>query len=448
MRYVIIGNSAAAVGAVEAIRQHDAENPITIISDETHHVYSRPLVCHLLGEMVDEERMYYRPPDFYEQHQVEPMLGVRATGIDTQAKTVSLAGGGTVAYDRLLLAVGGKPFVPPVEGIDLDGVFTFTKWEDAQKIDRYIKDNDVQSALIVGGGLIGIKAVKALMARGLRLTVVELADRILSTSFDHTASKLAESILRRAGTEVVTGTTVTEIVGKDGGSGRSDGSYRSRVDHAVLQDGEKVDCDLVIFGIGVRPNLDLLLPEPERQTGIKVNRGIIVDAHMQTSVEGVYAAGDCVETYDMILGTERPIAIWPHATRQGHVAGCNMAGVEKTYEGGFPMNSEDIAGVPTISVGLTDLEGQIPPEDRDEYGIIEKYDRAALTYKRLVLHRDRLVGAICVGDIDRAGIYTGLIRDQVDVTPFKEHLLSGSFGLISLPKEYRKHMVVGEGIIV
>jgi NAD(P)H-nitrite reductase large subunit len=432
MQYVIIGNSAAAVGAIEAIRQHDTENPITVISDETHHVYSRPLVCHLLGELVDEDRMVYRPLDFYEQHKVEPMLGVRATAIDTQAKTVSLAGGGAIAYDRLLLAVGGKPFVPPTPGIDLDGVFTFTKWEDAQKIDRYIKDNDVQTALVVGGGLIGMKAAKALMARGIRLTIIELADRILSTSLDHTASKLAESILRRAGVEVVTGTTVNEIVGKD-----------RQVDHAVLQEGEKIDCDLIIFGIGVRPNLDLILPEPEKRTGIKVNQGILVDAHMQTSAEDVYAAGDCVETYDMILGIERPIAIWPHATRQGHVAGCNMAGVEKVYEGGFPMNSEDVAGVPTIAVGLTD-----PKEREDEYEIIEKYDRAALTYKRLVLHRDRLVGAICVGDIDRAGIYTGLIRDRVDVSPFKEHLLSGNFGLISLPKEYRKHMVVGEGIVV
>jgi NAD(P)H-nitrite reductase large subunit len=432
MRYVIIGNSAAAVSAIEAIRQYDSESSITVISDETHHVYSRPLVCHLLGELVDEERMYYRPLDFYEQHGVEPMLGVRAIGLDTQTKTVSLAGGGTVSYDRLLLAVGGKPVVPPVQGVDQAGVFTFTKWEDAQKIDRYIKDNDARAALVVGGGLIGMKAVKALMARGLRLTVVELADRILSTSFDHTASKLAESILRRAGTDVITGTTVTEIVGRDGG-----------IDHAVLQDGEKVDCDLVIFGIGVRPNLDLILPEPDKGTGIRTNRGIIVDERMQTSVEDVYAAGDCVETYDMLLDVERPIAIWPHATRQGHVAGCNMVGVDRSYRGGFPMNSEDIAGVPTIAVGLTD-----PQEHRDEYEIVEKYDRDALTYKRLVLHRNRLVGAICIGDIDRAGIFTGLIRDQVDVTPFKEHLLSGSFGLISLPQEYRKHMVVGEGIVV
>jgi NAD(P)H-nitrite reductase large subunit len=432
MRYVIIGNSAAAVGAIEAIRQHDTENPITVISDETHRVYSRPLVCHLLGGLVGDERMYYRPPGFYEQHGVEPMLGVRATAINTQEKKVSLAGGGAVSYDRLLLAVGGKPFVPPVAGVDMDGVFTFTRWEDAQAVDRYIREHEVRTALVVGGGLIGMKAAKALMARGIRLTIVELADRILSTSFDHTASRLAESILRRAGTEVITGTTVKEIVGKDG-----------HVDYAILQNGEKADCDLVILGIGVRPNLDLILPEPEKRTGIKVNRGILVDAHMRTCVPGVYAAGDCVETHDILLNVTLPIAIWPNAARQGHVAGYNMAGVEKTYEGGFPMNSEDIAGVPAIAVGLTD-----PKEHEEEYDILEKYDRAAQTYKRLVLHGNRLVGAICVGDIDRVGIYTGLIRDRADVTPFKEHLLSGSFGLISLPKEYRKHMVVGEGIVV
>jgi NAD(P)H-nitrite reductase large subunit len=437
MRYVIIGNSAAAVGAIEGIREHDPENPITIISDETHHTYSRPLVCHLLGDLVSEKQMYYRPLDFYERYGVEAMLGVRATGLNTQEKTVSLAGGGSITYDRLLLAVGGKPFVPPVPGIDLDGVFTFTKWEDAQAIDRYIKivqeERDVPPAvLVVGGGLIGMKATKALMARSIRPTVVELADRILSTSFDRTASKLAETILRRAGTEVITENTVQEIVSRDG-----------RIDHAVLQNGEKIDCDLVIFGIGVRPNLDLILPEPEKQTGIKVNRGIIIDAHMQTSAADVFAAGDCVETYDMLLQVERPIAIWPHATRQGRVAGYNMAGVKETYEGGFPMNSEDIAGVPTIAVGLAD-----PQENPEEYEILEKYDRNALTYKRLVLHHNRLVGAVCIGNIDRAGIYTGLIRDQVDVSPFKDHLLSGSFGLISLPKEYRKHIVTGEGIVV
>jgi NAD(P)H-nitrite reductase large subunit len=428
MRYVIIGNSAAAVGAIEAIRQQDHDNPITVISDEPHHVYSRPLISYLLGGLVGEDRMHYRPDDFYERHDVEAMLGVEVTQIDTDSQTLVLTGGGSISYDRLLIATGGKPFVPPLPGANVNGVFTFTTWRDARDIDRYIQVNDVRSALVVGGGLIGLKTTEALIEREITITLVELADRILSTTFDRTASKLAESILRRENVDVRTNTTVEEIIGRSG-----------RVDHAVLRDGERVNCDLVLFAIGVRPNTGLIPAD----AGIQIDRGICVNRRMQTTTSHVYAAGDCVQAYDMLLGACRPIAIWPNAYRQGYIAGSNMAGIDKEYEGSFPMNSIEVCGVPTISVGLTD-----PPRDADEYEVIDRYDREALIYKKLVLQHNRLVGAIFVGDIDRAGIYTGLIRDRVDVRPFKEHLLSGNFGLISLPRDYRKHLVVGEGIEV
>jgi NAD(P)H-nitrite reductase large subunit len=428
MRYVIIGNSAAAVGAVEAIRQTDRDNSITIVADEPHHVYSRPLISYLLGGLVDEDRMPYRPDDFYERHNVETMLGVKVTNVNAQEQSISLAGGGTIAYDRLLISTGGKPFVPPVPGVNLEGVFTFTTWQEARRIDRYIQDYRVESALVVGGGLIGLKTAEALIERNIEITLVELADRILGTTFDRTASRIAEQILRRNNVDVRTGTTVAEIIGR----GR-------RVDHAVLRDGERVNSDLVVFAIGVRPNTGLI---PE-DAGIQIERGICVDEFMCTTAPNVYAAGDCAETYDMLLGINRPIAIWPNAYRQGHIAGCNIAGVQKTYDGSFPMNSIEVCGMPTISVGLTD-----PKEDLDRYEIMEDYDRGALTYKKLVLRSNRLVGAIFIGDIDRTGIYTGLIRDKVDVSPFKQHLLSGNFGLISLPTDYRKHLVVGEGIEV
>jgi NAD(P)H-nitrite reductase large subunit len=427
VRYVIIGNSAAAVGAIEAIRQHDAENPITVVADEPQHVYSRPLISYLLGGMTDEAHMDYRPRDFYARQRVETMLGVEVMRVNPQEQSLALAGGGALAYDRLLIATGGRPFVPPVPGVDMKGVFTFTRWDDAQRIANYIEKHGARSALVVGGGLIGLKTAEALMARSVRVTIVELADRILSMTFDRTASKLAESLLRRAGAEIRIGVTVKEIVERDG-----------RVDHAILQDGERVECDLVVFAIGVRPNVGLIPPE----AGIQVNRGILVDRRMQTGVPNVCAAGDCAEGYDMLLGDNRPIAIWPNAYRQGAVAGSNMAGVEREYEGGFPMNSIEVCGVPTISVGLTDL-----PEG-DGCEVLERYDRAAPAYKRLVLRDSRLVGAICIGNVDRAGIYTGLIRDRADVAPFKDHLLAGNFGLISLPREYRKHLVVGEGIEV
>ncbi|MCX7681383.1 MAG: FAD-dependent oxidoreductase [Anaerolineae bacterium] len=426
MRYVIIGNSAAAVGAIEAIRQHDTEHPITVVADEPYHVYSRPLISYLLGGMVDEARMAYRPRDFYTRYRVETMLGVEVTQVNSQTQSLMLAGGGVLTYDRLLIATGGRPFVPPVPGVDLEGVFPFTRLDDARQIARYIERHHVRSAVVVGGGLIGLKTAEALMARAVRVTIVELADRILSMTFDRTASRLAESLLRRAGADVRTGLTVKEIVERQG-----------RVEHVVLQDGERVECDLVVFAIGVRPNVGLV-----SNAGIPVQRGIIVDRQMWTGVPGIYAAGDCVEGYDLLLGENRPIAIWPNAYRQGYVAGCNMAGAERVYEGGFPMNSVEVCGVPTISVGITD-----PPEG-DGYEVLERYDREALSYRRLVLRDHCLVGMICVGNVDRAGIYTGLIRARVNVAPFKDYLLAGHFGLISLPREYRKHLVVGEGIEV
>ena len=428
MRHVIIGNSAAAIGCVEAIREDDPDSAITIVADEPHPTYSRPLISYLLGGEVDETGMAYRPPDFYETHRVETLLGVEVTAVDPEARTVALGGGGTLAYDRLLIATGGKPFVPPMPGVDLEGVFTFSTWEDADRIARFLEDHDAGSAVVIGGGLIGLKATEALLARGLDVTMVELADRVLSTIFDPTASRLAAMILRREGVDVQTGTTVTEIIGRAG-----------RVDHAVLRDGARIDCDLIVVAIGVRPNTALIPPD----AGIEVERGIRVDAHMRTTAPNVYAAGDCVEAYDPLTETHRPIAIWPLAYRQGAIAGHNMAGKPRTYEGGFPMNAIGICDVPTISVGIVD-----PPDDGERYEIMDDYDRERLTYKKLVLRGHQLVGALFVNEIDRAGIYTGLIRERVDIHPFKEHLLSGSFGLISLPKAYRKHLVVGRGIEV
>ena len=428
MRHVIIGNSAAAIACVEGIREHDTETPITIVADEPQHTYSRPLISYLLGGLVDESRMDYRPADFYEKNSVEPLLGVRVTEVDPDDHSLSLAGGGSLAYDRLLIATGGRPFVPPVPGAGLGGVFTFTTWDEARQIDRYIGAREAKSAVVIGAGLIGLKTIEALLARGLRVTVVELADRVLSTIFDATGSRLADLILRREGVDVRTKTTVSEIIGRGG-----------RVDHAVLQDGERIDCDLVVFAIGVRPNTGMIPAD----SGIRVERGIRVDSRMRTTAQDVYAAGDCVEAYDKLIDDYRQLAIWPLAYRQGYIAGCNMAGFDSEYAGGFPMNSIGVCDVPTVSVGLID-----PPDDGERYEIMDDYDRETLTYKKLVLLGHRLVGALFINDIDRAGIYTGLIEDRADISQFRDHLLSGSFGLISLPKDYRKHLVVGSGIEV
>jgi len=441
--YLIIGNSAAAVKAVEAIRENDRENKITIVSDEPYHAYSRPLISYLLGQKVKELQMYYRvaggPQDFYLNNNVETLLGRKAVKIDTVKKCVILEDKSRICFEKLLVTTGGKPIVPEIKGGNLKGVFTFTTWADAEKIKKYIDENRVKNVIVIGGGLIGLKATEALLflnEKGLKLsiTIVELADRILSATFDRKASSIVEQELKKNGCAIITKNTVEKIIGV------------KSVNGVVLKNKKKIPADMLITAIGVSPDVFLA-----RDTGIKINRGIIVDEHMQTNVPGIYAAGDCCEARDTLFNIIRPMAIWPNATRQGEIAGSNMSGARKSYKGSFAMNSVELCGIPTVSVGVTDPKEKGYEVMVYEPPVPEEQDAqkpAPKIYKKLVLKNNVIVGMIFVGDISRAGIYTGLIRDKVNVSSFRDNLLKDDFGLISLPKEYRKHMVSGSGIEV
>ena len=429
-RYFIIGNSAAAVGAIAGIRNTDREGGITLIAREPHHTYSRPLISYLLAGTVDESRMPFRPPDFYEASNVRAVLGTEATTLDVDARTVGTADGRNFTFEKLLIATGAAPIVPSnFAGLQAQGLFTFTTWDDARSIKRFIETTadapERLRAVVVGGGLIGLKAVEALHALGLDVTMVELADRILSASFDQTASDLARSALQNAGVDVRCATTVANVHTRDG-----------RIDSVELTDGTSKPCELLILAVGVAPQIALV-----KNTAVRTDRGILVDEFMQTSVQNVYAAGDVAQATELLSGQKRPIAIFPVACRQGFTAGCNMTGERRPYHGGLAKNAVDICGLPTISVGLTCPEG-------DGFEVLSSLDEAGPVYRKLVLKDNRIVGMIFVGCIDRAGIITGLIRQRVDVSSFKDLLLTDRFGLISLPVEYRKHMVSGAGIEV
>lgn len=423
-KYVILGNSAAATHAVEAIREIDASGTIIVIARERQHVYSRPLISYRLAGKVNDARMDYRGRDWYAKNRIETILGVEAVKIDGDAKTVTLANGRQVGFDKLLVATGGSPIKPPIEGLETGGVFTFTTWDDAQGIDGYIRTHDVKTAVVLGGGLIGLKTVEALVERGVGVTVVELADRLLAVTFDHAAAKLAERSLADKNVVIRTGTTIKKVAS-------SAGAIRS----VVLSDGQRVECGLLVVAIGVRPDLGLV-----SGSGVKADRGIVVNDHQATSVAGIYAAGDVAEVADALSKASRPMPILPAASRQGRIAGTNMAGGDARYEGGVAMNAVDIVGLPTISVGQT-VEA---PGDE----VLTKLDEEARTYRKIVIRKNRVIGAIFIGLIERAGIFTGLIRSKLDVGTFKHLLLSDEFGLLSLPSDYRSHMVRGAGIEV
>lgn len=425
MRIVIIGNSATAVGAIEAMRQRDQAAEILVLAEEPHILYSRPLLSHYVAGEIDRARLAYRGTDFYARHHVQPILNARVVEIDPTAHTVTTEAGESYRYGKLLISTGGSPIVPPVQGLGVQGVHPFARLDDAQAILQRVQGGQVKHAVVVGGGMIGLKATDALIKRGLHVTMVELAPRILSAALDATSSDLLARLLGQANVEVLTENTLTAV-----------GCRAGAIESVTLRAGRTLPCDLLVFGIGVRPNAELA-----RAAGIQVNRGIVVDAFMRTSLPEIYAAGDVAEAYDLVVDMNRTVAIWPNAYRQGAIAGAHMVGFERADSGGVAMNTVEVCGVAAMSIG----NGNVTNGDHE---ILTELDERRNRYKRLVIKGNRLVGAILVGHVNRAGIYTGLIRNKIDISACRKSLLNEHLGLISLPDRYRKHIVTGAGIEV
>ncbi|MGD6806102.1 MAG: NAD(P)/FAD-dependent oxidoreductase [Candidatus Bathyarchaeia archaeon] len=422
-KYVIVGASAAGIGAVEAIRKVDPSGSITVISDEACPQYSRPMISDFVSGKADFPKMMCRGGDFWTQHKVEALTDKKAVSLDFEKKTVVLESGERVSFEKILLATGGKPFVPKMEGQEKDGVFTFTTIRDAERLVAKINAINAKSAVVIGAGLIGISVTDALTKRGVKVTLVELQEKILSLLLDAKASDIVEGVVKAAGVNIITGQSVVKIVGKEGSEGAVGG--------VVLTKGDTVSADLVIVAIGVIPRTELVVG-----SAVKINRGIIVDDTMQTNVPDVYASGDVAEAYDYILGQNRLLPLWPLAMEEGRVAGYNMAGVKTLYNGGTNMSSLKYFGVPIVSVGLAN------PKEDPALEVLVKADLAAKVYRKVVLRNNVIVGLTLVNCIERAGIYLNLMKKKIDTKKFKQHLLSDDFSLAVLPVGLQKKMSV------
>ncbi len=389
MNYVIIGNSAAAVGCIEGIRSVDKTGSITVISNETHHVYSRPLISYLIYGKTDEQRMKYRPDDFYEGNKVTAKLGVTVTKGDYEAKKVLLDSGESVSFDKLLFATGSSPFVPPMAGLDeVPQKFTFMKLDDAQALRSAInKDSRV---LIIGAGLIGLKCAEGILSKVKEITVVDLAARILPSILDEAGSEMMQKHIEEQGVKFILGNSVAQF----------------HADTAELKNGETVGFDILVLAVGVRPNTGLAA-----EIGCKVNRGILSDSHCKTNLDDIYAAGDCSESLDITDDNWRVLALWPNAYMQGETAGITMAGGEKLYNKAIPMNAIGFFGLHIITAGSYSGDAYVTETDH--------------SYKKLISKENLLKGYILIGEVARAGIYTSLIRektplDTVDYELIKE----------------------------
>ncbi len=414
MRYVIIGNSIAAAGCIEGIRKVDSENEIIVISNEPYHIYSRPLISYWLSKKINDEKIYYRPLDYYEKYKVKPILGRTVQKVDFENKKLYLDNEEEIYYDKLLIATGGKPFVPNISGLDKKNIFTFIKFDDVKAIDQLIYPG--RKAIVVGGGLSGLKAAEALTKRGCEVVVVELAERILGSILDEEGAKLVQEELENHGIKFMLKNSVVEILGNE------------KVEKVKLQNQEMLPADLVVFSIGVIPNVDIF-----KDTPLNINRGIIVNEKMETNIPDVYAAGDVVSAFDLILEQNRVIPILPNAYIQGEIAGQNMAGKEVKYEGGFPINSIGFFNIHIMTGGI------VNPIDGCE--ILKRLERDRKIYRKIYLKDRRILGFMFINSFDRTGMIVDLMKNKVDVSEFKERLLLDNFGFLDLPKEMRREKI-------
>ena len=415
MKYVLIGNGVATIGAIEGIRKLDKKGEIVAIGTEEAAPYGRPLISYLLAGKISPEQLALRPEEFYRKSKVDLRLGTTVKSVDTANKIITTDKNEVIKYDRLLISTGGRPFAPPIPGSEGEGVYNFTNLDHAQTMITLA--NDVKKAVVIGGGLIGLKAAESLFDRGVDVAILELSPRILSLAFDANAARLAARRLDEVGLAVHCGVSAKEI----------DRDRKGRIRGVKCTDGTYIPTEIVVIAIGVVPNTALA-----EAAGLKVDRGIVVDDNMRTSNDSIFAAGDVAQAKDLLHDENRVVPIWTNAYSQGYCAGKNMVAMDTPYLGGLAMNSISFYGLPTISVGTVN-----PPDNSIGYEIEAFLDERKQTYRKLVFHNGRLVGYVLVGDIDQAGLYTAFIKFQMPVTAeVRRKLAAGQPDVLMWPDRF------------
>ncbi|WMJ24432.1 FAD-dependent oxidoreductase [Paludicola sp. MB14-C6] len=406
MKYVIIGNSAAGIGAVEGIRQIDKLGEITVITNEPYHTYSRPLISYLLLGKTDLQRMKYRDDDFYIKNNVNLRASSTVIKINEIENYVTINDGSKIPYDKLLVATGSSAFVPPFEGLNhVKNKFTFMTLDDANALNKAIDMNS--KVLIVGAGLIGLKCAEGIHQKVKSITVVDLSSRILSSILDDTGAKMVQNHMEAQNISFKMSQKVKSFT----------------KNAATLENGEEIPFDVLVLAVGVRPNIELLKGVTE------IEKGIIINTKCQTKNENIYAAGDCTQSEDVSSGDHKIMALLPNAYMQGECAGINMAGGDAAFNKAIPMNAIGFFGLHMITAGNYIGDAYIQEDGK--------------TYKKLFYSNNKLNGYILIGNVEKAGIYTNLIRERTALGTLDFELICKKPGLMAFTKEYRNTKLGG-----
>ena len=398
--YLIVGGSAAGMAAAHAIRKRDPDRPITVLTDEPDKPYFRPMIPFVVSGKKNILDMAMEGAGPYTQKNICVETGHCVISVDTSARQVSLNNGISMAYEKILFATGSRPYIPPdIQGTQTQGVFALRTLAHARQ--RAARAADTHHAVLIGGGLLNLKAAFALLELKIKVTLVVFSPEVLSQLMDPEDAALIRKALDDAGLEIKTGTAAIGI--------RSD---HTGVTGVVLDDNSEIACEMVCIGKGVRPNVEFL-----EGSGIKLEKGIVADRHTACSQPDTFAAGDVAVTHDPISGEPVTTALWTNAVEMGRCAGLNMSGLPTAYSGTFGiLNATQVANTPFVSMGIVhtrELDCEI------------HCHTTRMSHRKMVFSPDgdRLMGMVLVGDISNAGLYRHVIQEKMAVGRFKREII-------------------------
>ncbi|QGW82502.1 2Fe-2S iron-sulfur cluster binding domain-containing protein [Variovorax paradoxus] len=404
-RVAIVGNGVAGLTAADHVRRRHPECEIHLIGRENHNAYNRMAIAKLISMPAGIQGLHLLPEQWYAEHRVTAWLNTHVSSIDTQRQELTLATRQTLGYDRLILCSGSSAWVPPMDGYGIDGSFVLRDADDAMAIRDYMQRFQGTSAVVLGAGLLGLEAAQALAQLGTQVQVLSNTSQILDRQIDAAASALLEAHLATQGISVITEAEV----------GTLDRGSRGRVAGVTLKDGRRLPADVVVVCTGVRANVDIA-----HSAGLALGRGIIVDAQMRTSDPHVYAAGDVAEFEG------NSIFLWAVAAEQGEIAAINALGGKRVYGGHVPVTALKVSGIDVRSAGAVHAT---QPGDFE----LTQFDEAQGAYRKLVVARGRLVGAVLVGSPDEADEIIPAVRDGAAVSSMTALLERGHWRQHSLP---------------
>jgi nitrite reductase (NADH) large subunit len=390
-KLVVVGNGMAGIACVEQILKHAPRFEITVFGDETHVNYNRIMLSSVLAGEKASDEITLNPLEWYRRNDIRLRVGARVTGVDPQRRTITTEDASVESFDTLLLATGSYAIMPPIEGIDKDGVFPFRTLDDTRALLGRARPG--VKAVVIGGGLLGLEAARGLQVQGCEVTVVHLVDRLMERQLDMIGSFYLKAKMEALGIQVLLNRNTGKFVGG------------TKVEGVAFVDGSRVDANLVVVAAGIRPNVEL-----GRKAGLQVNRGIVVNDYMETSHPDIFAVGECVEHKGVCYGLVAPLF------EQGKVLAATITGNKgPTYRGTIQAAKLKIMGVDVFSAGdWADAAGTEP---------IRYEDPTLGVYKKLALRNGKLSGVILVGDTSDSHRYMEWLRSDADLTGQRRHLL-------------------------